>query len=118
MSAIRTASAEPGSHGNGLYEVKTDVGYVMGVFEELVSPKDDVVLQAARNGLAMGRDAGICCVRSGFDFERVAPWNGDENALYVMEAIGSFSQDAKPQIDLGIRKTDGGSASIVGKLIH
>ena len=104
--AICTASAETGAGGEGLDEVEVDRREGVSLGEQGVGTADEVVLGGASDRPSVQMEGASVSRSGGGDLQRVAPRNGEEEAVEGMEPILTAVSNLEPKVDLGVGEGD------------
>ena len=94
-------------------EVDRREGVSLG--EQGMGTADEVVLGCARDGQPVQMKGASVSRSRGGDLQRVAPGNGEEEAIEGMESILAAMPDLKPKVDLGVGE---GDAAVPGSTIE
>ena len=106
--AIRAAAPQSGAGRNGFDEVEVAGRNREVPLKKAVGAHDEVVLCRACNGISSQMQGDVVAAARGGDFDRVAPRNGQEQAVQFVEPIGTPAADLKPDIDFGVGEGDTG----------
>ena len=105
-SAVCASSTQTRSRRQDFNKVKVHRGNGVALGQERIGSADEVVAWIAFYGVAVEVQKAAFSRARAHQFESVTPGDGQEEAVQIVESIGTLAPNLKPKIHLGVGKGD------------